>query len=70
MGYEIKVTVKSLRALHSKFLRMGCTPEEASNLCANMFGIPAVPGGWKLKEIQKILFEEYRNNSTAHSSMD
>lgn len=63
MGYEINISVKSLRAQYIKFLRAGCTPPEATNLCAAMFGLHAIDGGWKLKEIERLLFERYRANT-------
>jgi hypothetical protein len=61
MGYNLKeFTSKDLRILYRKLLIKGYTKEEASNLCAVIVGIHAVPRGWKLEELERLLFERYR----------
>ena len=38
-------------------LRMGgLTPTEAGNLTARVKGLRSVPGGWKVEEIEQLLF--------------
>lgn len=38
-------------------LRMGgLTPSEAGNLTARVKGLRAVPGGWSVEEIERLLF--------------
>jgi hypothetical protein len=36
--------------------RAGCSPAEVAALVARAEGLPAVPGGWTMREIQSLLF--------------
>ncbi|MEW5991043.1 MAG: hypothetical protein AB1736_06810 [Chloroflexota bacterium] len=47
------------RAAITNLLRAGCTPTEAANLLGVSVGLRPVPGGWTLREIERLRFARH-----------
>lgn len=47
------------RAIYRRLLTIGMTPPEAGNIAAVAVGLDPVPGGWTVREIERVRFLRY-----------
>lgn len=59
MGYDVEINPKMIRVLYRRLIIAGYSPVEASNLIAKLMGLAVTENGWKVKELQRLLFEEW-----------
>lgn len=59
MGYELVLNSKVIRVLYRRLIMAGYSTTEASNLIAKLMGLAVTENGWKIKELQNLLFEEW-----------
>jgi len=59
MGYELVLNSKVIRVLYRRLILAGYSTKEASNLIAKLMGLAVTENGWKIKELQTLLFEEW-----------
>lgn len=52
-------TVAAPRAIHRRLIMAGMTPTEAGNITAVAVGLQPVPGGWTIREIERVRFLTY-----------
>lgn len=48
--------MREMQGLYRTFLRCGFSVEQAGNLTARLEGIGAVPGGWSLRDVERLRF--------------
>ena len=50
------VTHETVRATYGRLRLAGLSAREAGSLTARLNGLPVVPGGWQVQEIERLLF--------------